>query len=105
MGHVMVGVVDFEIVAPYTLSVTFDDGTSQIIDFEPVLYGYYYAPLRDKKYSIRCGLTPRFTRCVWPNDADFDPATLYNWNRGDGEDLGRRAARWQVNTLASREVA
>ena len=41
MGHVLVGVVDFEIVGPYTLSVTFDDGTSQTIDFEPVLYGYY----------------------------------------------------------------
>ena len=105
MGHVLVSVVDFEIVGPYTLSVTFDDGISQIIDFEPVLYGYYYAPLRDIKVFNQVRIDPEVHTLVWPNDADFDPATLYNWNRGDGEDLARRAARWQVNTLASREVA
>ena len=105
MGHVLVGVVDFEIVGPYTLSVTFDDGISQTIDFEPVLYGYYFAPLRDIRVFNQVRLDPEVHTLVWPNDADFDPATLYNWNRGDGEDLVRRAARWQVNTLASREVA
>ena len=54
MGHVLVGVVDFEIVGPYTLSVTFDDGTSQTIDFEPVLYGYYFCALT-RLESIQSG--------------------------------------------------
>ena len=39
--------VAFEIVAPYTLRIVFDDGTEQVIDFEPVLYGEMYVPLRD----------------------------------------------------------
>lgn len=38
MKHLLVRVADFQNVAPYTLRVTFDDGTAQTIDFEPVLY-------------------------------------------------------------------
>ena len=85
--------------------MTFDDGISQTIDFEPVLYGYYFAPLRDIRVFNQVRLDPEVHTLVWPNDADFDPATLYNWNRGDGAELARRAARWQVYTLVSREVA
>jgi len=47
MKHLLVRVADFHNAAPYTLRVTFDDGTAQTIDFEPVLYGHYYGPLRD----------------------------------------------------------
>jgi hypothetical protein len=32
---------------------------------------------------------------VWPNGADFDPATLYNWDQGDGAELAQRAAQWR----------
>jgi hypothetical protein len=35
----------FEIIAPYTLRVGFDDATEQVIDFEPVLRGELYGPL------------------------------------------------------------
>ncbi|HLF89228.1 MAG TPA: hypothetical protein VI451_09805 [Anaerolineales bacterium] len=47
MSHPLFDVVAFEIVAPYTLRIVFDDGTEQVIDFEPVLYGEMYVPLRD----------------------------------------------------------
>ena len=47
INHLIVNVIDLDIVAPYTLRVSFDDGTQQTINFEPVLYGYYYGPLRD----------------------------------------------------------
>ncbi len=40
-------VTGFARVAPYTLAVSFDDGTSQTIDFWPVLAGELFAPLRD----------------------------------------------------------
>ena len=45
--HPLYDVTDFEIVAPYTLRVNFDDGSVQIINFEPVLHGELYGPLRD----------------------------------------------------------
>ena len=39
MSHPIYGVVSFEIQAPYTLRVCFDDGTDQVIDFQPLLDG------------------------------------------------------------------
>jgi len=30
---------------------------------------------------------------MWPNDADFDPATHYNWNEGEGAELAERLAQ------------
>ena len=47
MTHPMYRVEEFEIVARYTLRVVFDDATQQLIDFEPVLRGELYGPLRD----------------------------------------------------------
>ena len=47
MIHPIYRVVSFAIVAPYTLRVTFDDTTIQVIDFSPILEGELYSPLRD----------------------------------------------------------
>ena len=46
MTHLMCRVKKFEIIAPYTLPVVFDDATEQVIDFEPVLRGELYGPLK-----------------------------------------------------------
>ncbi len=94
MTHLMIDVTDFEIVGPYTLRITFNDGAMRTINFEPVLYGYYYAPLRDLDFFNQVRLDPEVHTLVWPNSADFDPATLYNWHQGDGAELAQRAANW-----------
>lgn len=47
MSHEICRVVSFEKVAPFTLKVVFDDGSSQVIDFRPVLKGELYGPLKD----------------------------------------------------------
>ena len=94
MDHLTVNVTDFEIVGPYTLRIGFDDGAERLINFEPVLYGHYYAPLRDVGLFNQVRLDPEVHTLVWPNDADFDPATLYNWHQGDGAELAQRAASW-----------
>ncbi len=98
----MVNVTGFEIVGPYTLRVIFDDGVERTINFESVLHGYYYAPLRDVGLFNQVRLNSEIHTLVWPNGADFDPATLFNWHAGDGEELAQRAARWQV--LANRKA-
>ncbi len=90
MRHLIVRVVDFQNIAPYTLRVMFDDGSTQTIDFEPILYGYYYGPLRDLELFNQVQVDPEAHTLVWPNDADFDPATLYYWNEGDGAKLAAR---------------
>jgi hypothetical protein len=72
-------VTGFEIVGDWTLNVRFDDGTSQVIDFRPILVGNLYAPLKDLTFFAQVRLDPEWDTLVWPNGADFDPETLRNW--------------------------
>ena len=75
----MCRVTEFDIVAPYTLRIVFDDAAEQIIDFEPILRGELYGPLRDPRLFNRVALDTEAGTLVWPNGADFDPATLHEW--------------------------
>ena len=84
MKHLLIKVTDVEIIAPYTLHIVFDDGAQRTINFEPALDGYYYEPLRDVSFFNQVRLDPEIHTLVWPNDADFDPATLYEWEQNDG---------------------
>ncbi|MGH7135198.1 MAG: DUF2442 domain-containing protein [Pirellulales bacterium] len=59
--------------------LSFDDGTEQTIDFSPVLEGNLYGPLRDVSLFNQVRLDPEVHTLVWPNGADFDPATLHDW--------------------------
>jgi Protein of unknown function (DUF2442) len=79
MIHPIYRVVSFVIVAPYTLRVTFDDTTTQVIDFAPILAGELYGPLREAALFNQVQLDPEVQTLVWPNGADFDPATLHDW--------------------------
>ena len=72
-------VESFEIVAPHTLRVRFEDETEQIIYFEPVLAGELFGPLRNLSVFNEVRLDPEVHTLVWPNGADFDPATLHDW--------------------------
>ncbi len=94
MDHLLIQITGFQIIGPYTLHIQFADGTAETINFEPILRGYYYEPLRDLKQFNQVKLDPEIHTLVWPNGADFDPATLYNWNRGEGNELARRARQW-----------
>jgi hypothetical protein len=79
MEHAIHRVKSFEIMAPYTLQVTFVDGTYQLIDFQPVLAGELFGPLREVKLFNQVSLDREVHTLVWPNGADFDPATLHDW--------------------------
>ncbi len=77
--HELYDIIDFEIVAPYTLRVVFDDDSEQIIDFFPILQGELYSPLKDLMIFNQVRIDPETKILVWPNGADFDPETLHNW--------------------------
>ena len=94
MNHLLIKVTDFEIVGPYMLRIRFNDGACETINFEPALHGHYYSPLREQNLFNQVQLDPEIHTLVWPNGADFDPATLYNWNRGEGSELAQRARQW-----------
>jgi len=79
MTHPMHRVTAFSRVGPYTLSVSFSDGSQQVIDFLPVLRGELFGPLRDEAVFDQVRLDAEVGTLVFPNDADFDPATLHDW--------------------------
>jgi hypothetical protein len=72
-------VQSFERVGLHVLRVGFADGSKQTIDFSPVLLGELYGPLSDPEVFGRVRLDPEVHTQVWPNGADFDPATLHDW--------------------------
>jgi hypothetical protein len=94
MNHDIYRVKAFQITSPYTLRVEFDDGVSQVIDFRPVLAGSLYGPLRDLDVFSGVRLDTEVGTLVWPNGADFDPATLHDWPQVVDE-LALMARRWQ----------
>ncbi len=81
MSHPLYDVTAFEQVGAYKLRVHFDDGTEQLVDFEPVLYGEMYEPLRDRSLFGQVRLDAEIRTLVWPNGADFDPYVLHEWPR------------------------
>ena len=79
MEHPVHKVKAFEIVGPYRLRIEFGDGLVRTIDFRPVLEGQLYGPLRDLNQFNSVLLDREVHTLVWPNGADFDPATLHDW--------------------------
>ena len=94
MHHPIYRVCSFRIVGDYVLSVTFDDGTEQIIDFRPVLSGKLLGPLRDLALFNQVQIDREVHTLVWPNGADFDPATLHDWPAHVGA-LKTLAKKWE----------
>jgi hypothetical protein len=79
MQHRIIGITGFKILGPHTLWLRFADGLERTIDFSEVLAGEMYKPLTDPEYLAQVRLDPEVHTIVWPNGADFDPETLYNW--------------------------
>ena len=70
MDHPIVRVCGFQIVGDYVLRVTFDDGTEQVIDFQPVLAGRLFGPLRDLAIFNQVRIDNEVQTLVWPNGAN-----------------------------------
>jgi len=94
MAHPIYRVRSFEIVSAYTLRVGFDDGSEQTIDFQAILMGELYGPLRDLKPFDQVRIDAEVGVLVWPNGADLDPATLHDWPEYQRA-LREIARRWE----------
>jgi hypothetical protein len=93
--HPIYRVRSFQVVAPYTLRVQFDDQPEQAINFEPVLAGELYRPLRDLELFNQVQIDPEVHTLVWPNGADYNPAMLHDWPT-HAEALASRARQWDL---------
>ena len=95
MKHAIYRVESFQIAGPYTLTVSFDDQTEQIIDFEPILGGELFGPLRNLELFNQVKIDEEVHTLVWPNGADFDPATLHDWPE-EVESLKAACQQWET---------
>ena len=79
MTHPLHHITAFEPVGGYRLRLWFEDGLRRVIDFEPLLRGELYGPLRQPAVFGTVRLEPEFGTLVWANGADFDPSMLHDW--------------------------
>jgi hypothetical protein len=93
MVHQIHRVTVVEQIADFILRIVFADGTTQTIDFSPILAGEIYGPLADPGYFRHVRLDPESHTIVWPNGADFDPAQLHDWP-AVRDDFARLAQTW-----------
>lgn len=100
MTHAIYRVTKFTIVEPYVLQILFDDQSEQCIDFRPVLAGELFAPLWDIEVFNQVTLDPDVHTLVWPNGADFDPATLHDWPQLK-EAMIEHAEQWELKRSVS----
>ena len=77
--HPMHRVTAFSIVGPHELEITFEDSLVRRVNFLPVLEGELFGPLKDLEVFNQVQLDSEGYTLVWPNGADFSPATLHDW--------------------------
>lgn len=53
-----------------------------------------YGPLRDPALFVQARVDPEVATVVWPNGADFDPATLHDWPEHEAA-FRALAQRWE----------
>lgn len=94
MNHPIYQVQAVEIVEPYTLRVRFTDNTEQVVYLKPVLAGELYGPLLDLQLFNQVTVDSEIRTVVWPNGADFDPATLHDWPQHK-DAFAARAREWE----------
>lgn len=74
-------VTSLDVLADYTLRLHFADQTERVIDFEPILQGPIFGPLRERERFAEVELDRTFGTLQWPSTgADIDPNVLYHWN-------------------------
>lgn len=94
MNHIIVKIITVAVPSLYKIHVVFSDHSEQTIDLEPILFGPVYGPLRDASLFRSVAVDDETGTIVWPNGADFDPATLYRWELVKKE-LAERAIEWK----------
>ena len=93
MNHPIYRITSVEHIQPYSLRLRFNDGVTRTVDFEPILEGELYGPLRDPAVFAQVRLDADVHTVVWPCGADFDPAMLHDWPEHEAA-FRAAAQRW-----------
>lgn len=104
MLHKNYTVSDFNIAAHYTLRIKFNGDSEQVINLFPMLRSELYGPLQNLSFFNQGRLDAESGVLVWPNEADFDPATLHDWDKV-GDAMIEMARSWpDANEIALKKT-
>ena len=70
-------VVDVEHLVDFRLRLTFSDGLVRELDFNGVLEGGVFEPLRDRAVFAQVSVDTVAGTIAWPNGVDLDPDVLH----------------------------
>jgi hypothetical protein len=80
-GHELHSIFGVNVIGDHALELTFEDGSVKTVDLMGFWYGELFGPLRDPAFFRQVKLNEECHVIEWPNGADFDPETLYHWDR------------------------
>jgi len=73
----LVDITAVDVIGPYRLRLTFQDGTVGEVDFTDREWRGVFEPLRDPDYFARVEVDPEAGTITWPNGLDMAPEPLY----------------------------
>jgi hypothetical protein len=74
----LVDVTGVEVLAPYRLRLSFEDGSEGEVDVAAIVpFEGVFAPLRDPAVFAAVRVDAELGTVVWPNGADLDPEILH----------------------------
>ena len=74
----LVDITAVEVIGPYRLRLTFQDGTVGEVEFTERQWRGVFEPLRDPEYFARVEVDPEAGTITWPNGLDMAPEPLYS---------------------------
>ena len=100
-GHELRFIYGVKVIGDHALELTFEDGSIRAVDLTGFWYGELFRPLRDPAFFRQVKLNEEYHIIEWPNGADFDPETLYHWDRYR-DDMIAMAEGWKrLEAMAS----
>lgn len=95
----MRSLVGREILDGYRLRLFFRDGARRTLDFENMLVGPMFAPLRDLRKFREVRVNKDFGSLEWPNGADYCPDVLYQRSSTEGRSTATERAKYGSDVL------
>lgn len=74
---------------PFSLDLTFNDGTRKRVNVKTLLRGPIFQPLKKAEYFRKVKLDATCGTVCWPNGADFAPEALHGLNPTPAKPLGK----------------
>jgi hypothetical protein len=71
-------ITELQVVSPYLLRLSFNDGTRKTVDVFPLLDGPVFEALKDPALFAGVRLDPLTGTAAWPNEVDLAPESLHD---------------------------